>query len=401
MATDAHSLLRVRVLFCLIGFAEAAFVPFLPLLLRDRGLNAQAIGAVLALLAAVGFAAGPLWAFLADRVLGRERTFALCLAGTAAAALALGFTDATASLAIAGSITWLFRAPAMPLADALALDRLGPGRRDAYGSVRFWLSATFAVGAIVWGVVIQHFGIDVMAFGYACLVGVNAVLVAVVFRGRWPRPQLKAPRGERVGSLGSAPSVLLFLLALFLIFTPYTAGYSFAAVQIAALGGGALFVGLAAGLQAAAEVPSMIATSRYAHRMRPAHVFAAGAAFYLLVYAIWAVVSDPLVLAATRTIAGLGFGLTYVGSVVIADELVPERLRATGQAAAKAVSSGLSPVVGSIGGGLIFGSLGAVPFFVTAAILTAAAVVVAWTAESAQLAAVEQAQLEQAQLEQV
>jgi PPP family 3-phenylpropionic acid transporter len=392
MATDAHSLLRVRALFCLIGFAEAAFVPFLPLLLRDRGLDAQAIGAVLALIAAVGFAAGPAWGYVADRVLGRERTLALCLAGTVAGALLLGFSHSTVSLAIAGCVTWLFRAPGMPLADALALDRLGASRRDAYGTVRFWMSATFAAGALIWGVVLQTFGIDVMAFGYACLVAVNAVLVAVVFRGRWPRPLRTAPRGERIGSLGSAPPVLLFLLALFLIFTPYMAAYSFAAVQIAALGGGALFVGLAAGLQAAAEVPSMIATSRFAHRMRPAHVFAAGAAFYLLVYAIWAVVHDPLVLALTRTIAGLGFGLTYVGSVVIADELVPARLRATGQAASRAVSSGLAPVVGSIGGGVIFGTLGPVSFFVTAAVLTAAAVVVAWAAESAQLAAaVEQA----------
>jgi MFS family permease len=162
-------------------------------------------------------------------------------------------------------------------------------------------------------------------------------------------------------------------------------------VQIAALGGGALFVGMAAGLQAAAEVPSMLAASRFAHRLRPAHVFAAGASFYIVVYAIWAVVPDPLVLAATRTIAGLGFGLIYVGAVVIADELVPVHLRATGQAAAKAVSSGLAPVTGFIGGGIVFGTAGPATFFVIAAVLTALAALVAWAAETAQLAAVEQA----------
>jgi MFS transporter, PPP family, 3-phenylpropionic acid transporter len=387
MRTDGHSLLRVRALFCLIGFAEAAYVPFLPLLLRDRGLDPQKIGAVLALFAAVGFAAGPLWGYLADRALGRERTFALCLAGTVVGALLFGLSSGTIALVIAGSVTWLFRAPVMPLADALALDRLGASRRDGYGTVRFWMSATFAVGALGWGIVIQAYGINVMAFGYACLVGVNAVLFGIVFRGRWPRPRALALEERRLGSLASAPPVLLFLLALFLIFTPYSAAYNFAAVQIAALGGGALFVGLAAGLQAAAEVPSMIATSRFAHRMRPAYVFAAGAAFYLVVYAVWAVVSDPLVLAATRTIAGLGFGLTSVGAVVIADELVPERLRATGQAASKAVSSGLAPVAGSIGGGIVFGTLGPVSFFVFAAVLTAIAAVVAWAAETAQLAA--------------
>jgi MFS family permease len=185
--------------------------------------------------------------------------------------------------------------------------------------------------------------------------------------------------------------MVLFLLALFLIFAPYMATYNFAAVQLAALGGGALFVGLATGLQAAAEVPSMIATSRYANRLRPAQVFAAGAAFYLIVYLIWAVVHDPAVLAVTRILAGFGFGLTYVGSVVIADELMPKHLRATGQAATKAVSAGLAPVAGSLGGGLVFGYVGSATLFVSAAILTALAAVVAWTAESAQSRAAERA----------
>jgi MFS transporter, PPP family, 3-phenylpropionic acid transporter len=392
MASDDHSLLRVRALFCLIGFAEGAFIPFLPLLLRDRGLDAEAIGAVLALMAAVGFAAGPLWGYAADRALGKERTLALCLAGAVIGSVLLGFSHHAVTLAIAGSVAWFFRAPIMPLADALALDRLGSGRRSAYGTVRLWMSATFAVGAVLWGVAIEQLGIGVMAFGYASLLGLNAILVALVFRRRWPSPLGLGARGERdLGSLASVPPVLLFLLALFLIFGPYSTAYSFAAVQIAALGGGALFVGMAAGLQAAAEVPSMLAASRFAHRLRPAHVFAAGASFYIVVYAIWAVVPDPLVLAATRTIAGLGFGLIYVGAVVIADELVPVHLRATGQAAAKAVSSGLAPVTGFIGGGIVFGTAGPATFFVIAAVLTALAALVAWAAETAQLAAVEQA----------
>ena len=377
------SLLRVRLLFCLIGLAESAIVPFLPLLLRDRGLHVQAIGAVLALTAAVGFAAGPIWGYLADSLLGRERTLAVCLAATAVASVGLGLSHGIALLAVVGSALWLVRSPVMALADALALDRLGSERRDAYGTVRLWMSASFAVGAISWGIALTLTTIDVAAYGYAALTAVNAALVALVFRGRWPRPlRLSSERGGGVGSIGSAPTVVLFLVALFLIFAPYAGTYNFVAVRIAALGGGAVFIGLAAGLQAAAEVPSMIASSRYARRLRPAHIFAAGAAFYLVVYAIWSVVDVPAVLAATRILAGLAFGLTSVGAVVIADELVPERLRATGQASSKAVTAGLAPVAGSLGGGLVYGAFGAAAMFVVAAVLTAASAAVAWAAES-------------------
>jgi PPP family 3-phenylpropionic acid transporter len=377
-----RSLLRVRLLFCLLGVAESAIVPFLPLLLRDRGLDVETIGAVLALTAATGFAAGPLWGYLADSRLGRERTLAFCLAATVAAAIALGFAHGTAALAIVGSALWLVRSPVMALADSLALDRLGVERRDSYGTVRLWMSATFAVGAILWGVAITFAGIDLATFGYAAMTAVNAALVVFVFRRRWPRPRHPAGAPRERGSLGpAAPTIALFLLALFLIFAPYAGTYSFVAVRIAALGGGAVFIGLAAGLQAAAEVPSMIVTSRYAKRLRPAHIFAAGAAFYLVVYAVWAVVADPAVLAVTRLLAGFAFGLTSVGAVVIADELVPERLRATGQASSKAITAGLAPVAGSLGGGLVYGAFGAAAMFVLAAILTAASVAVAWIAE--------------------
>ncbi len=389
MSRGDASLLRVRALFLLLGAAESAFVPFVPLLLHDRGLDAQALGAALALMSAVGFASGPLWGYVADRVIGRERTLALCLAGTVAGALLLAFAHGEVALTVTGSVAWFFRSPNSALADALALDRLGSHRRDAYGSVRLWMSASFAVGAIVWGAVIEAAGIGVMAPAYAACTALNALLVVFVFHGRWPRPLEVDAATRSMRAVVAAPAFVLFLVALFLSFAPYTATYNFAAVRIAALGGGAVFVGLAAGLQAAAEVPSMMATRRLARRLRPAHIFALGAAFSVLVYAVWAVVANPAALAAMRVVAGVGFGLTSVAMVVIVDELVPVSLRATGQAAAKAVSMGFAPVVGLFGGGLVYGYLGAPSLFIAAGLLTVLSAIAARSAETAQLRAVE------------
>lgn len=390
MSRGDASLLRVRALFVLLGAAESVFVPFIPLLLRHRGLDPQAIGAALALMSAVGFAAGPLWGYLADRVIGRERTLALCLVGTVGGAMLLQFAHGEAALTLTGSVAWLFRSPNMALADALALDRLGPNRRDAYGSVRLWMSASFAVGALAWGAVIQTAGIGVMAPAYAASTAVNAALVILVFRGRWPRPLEPEANARPMRVVVAAPAFMLFLVAIFLVFAPYTATYNFAALRIAALGGGAVFVGLAACLQAAAEVPSMMATSKLAGRLRPAHIFALGAGLSIIVYIVWAVVTNPAALAAMRIVGGLGFGLTAVAMVVIVDELVPVSLRATGQAASKAVSTGFAPVIGLFGGGLIYGYFGAPALFIVAGVLTVLAAVAVRSAERTQLRAVEQ-----------
>jgi MFS family permease len=114
---------------------------------------------------------------------------------------------------------------------------------------------------------------------------------------------------------------------------------------------------------------------------------------------VWSVVTTPAVLASTRILAGFAFGLTSVGAVVVADELVPERFRATAQASSKAVTAGLAPVAGSLGGGLVYGAFGAPVMFAVAAVSTGLSAAVAWFAE-ASLAArrrlAEQPQLEQA-----
>ena len=381
-----------------MGVAESALVPFLPLVLRDRGLSSEAIGAVLALYAAVAIAAGPVWGYIADRVLGYERTLVISLSGTAVAILAFGFSHTVAAIAIMGSVAWATRSAGMSVVDSIALARLGREGRSAYGGIRLWMSAGFAVGAIAFGAIDEFAGLGVVAPFYAALCAVNATALAVVFRRRRVRP-IRVARDERRPApripISALPALLLFLVALFLTNAAYSATYTFGAVQIAALGGGAIFVGLAGGLQAGAEVPSMAWTRRLARRFRPGSIFAGGAGIYVLVFAIWSVAATPGTLAGLRLVSGIGFGLTYVGTVLVADELVPEELRATGQAAAKAVAFGLAPIAGSLGGGFVYGAFGPMPFFLTAAAVAATAALLARWAEIVRLAG-EQPELEHA-----
>ena len=373
------SLLRVRVLFCLLGVSESALLPFLPLLLGLRGFDPQTVGAVLALMSAVAFAAAPTWGLVADRLLGDERALGFGLAATAVAALVFAATRSPVAVVAAGVLLWAMRSPFMALADSMALARLGPDRRGAYGGVRLWMSAGFAVGAIVFGALVEVSGLELVAPLYAALCTLNASAFAVVLRGRsLGRPQRAAAAGPRDRAVLTAlPALSLFLVALLLTYAAYSAAYNFGSVRIAALGGGAVFVGLAAGLQAGAEVPSMAWTRRLAKRFRPGTVFAAGGAVYVLVYVGWSLAASPALLAVLRLVAGLGFGLTYVGSVLVIDELVPPQLRATGQAVSKAVAFGLAPVLGLLCGGLVYGYLGAPAFFAGAALVTAGAALLA------------------------
>ena len=79
---------------------------------------------------------------------------------------------------------------------------------------------------------------------------------------------------------------------------------------------------------------------------------------------------------------GVGFALICVGAVLIADELIPPHLRATGQALVKGTMFGLAPVAGTLGGGFIYGALGPQTLFILSAALAGAAGIVGVTAVS-------------------
>ncbi len=292
--------------------AEATILPFMALLLAERGFTPAGIGLVLSLMSLAAFVASPLWGYTADRWRGAERTLQMGASATVASAALFPVATGRLLLAVLSVALWVARAPLAPLMDAIALSRLGEAHRSAYGGVRLWMSIGWSVAVIGWGALLTA-GIE---------------LVPVLY--------------------GST----ILLVALWVRF---------------GLGGGVLLIGVAASLQAVTEVPTMALSGRLAKRADHRGLFAAGCAIHLAVFIAWSLLSSPLLISLVELVIGVGFALTYVGTVVIADDLVPKPLRATGQGLAKAGAFGLAPVVGTLGGGLLHGLLGPGPLFLAAA----------------------------------
>jgi PPP family 3-phenylpropionic acid transporter len=125
-------------------------------------------------------------------------------------------------------------------------------------------------------------------------------------------------------------------------------------------------VGVAASVQAAAEVPAMFWTKPLMRSFGELRLFALGCAVYALSFAILSILASTALIALVRGLVGVGFSFVYVGSVLVVDGMVPLELRATGQGLVKAVSFGLAPVIGALGGGLIYGTFGPRALFAVA-----------------------------------
>ena len=352
-------------------------LPFFPLLLSRRGLDAAAIGAVLGAMALASFVSNPVWGWLADRRLGAERALVASAGGAAFLSLLLLAPLGQAGFVAFAIVLSAWRAPLASLLDAIALDRLPAGARTEYGRLRLWMSVGWALAVLVWGVVLHAATLELIPGLYAGM----SVLVALGARyaggaQRRPHPARAASRPK----LGLPPALLIFLASMLLVNAAFAATWNFLALRIVDLGGGVFVVALGASLQAVAEIPAMLATRPLVRLIGHRGLYVVGCAIYAGVFAAWGFMSDPVWISIVKLVAGLGFALTYVGAVVIVDDLVPDGLRASGQALAKAIGFGLAPVAGVLGGGVVYALSGPRTMFLLAGASAMAAGAIAWAA---------------------
>jgi MFS family permease len=359
--------------YVLLGIADGTLLPFIPLLLLQRGMSASAIGLVLAAAAAASFVVGLICAYLADRSFSAERMVVFAAAGAAVAALLLGLPGlVTAGLVIVALS--LVRAPLM-LLDPITLRRLRLARRTDYARIRLRTSAGWAASSVASGALLQSFGLRWMPLIYAPLA---ATFGTWVWRAIKPIPADAAPAAGPQVNVRRIPLAFAgFLVSCFLLGASLAATQNFLVLQIDFLGGGALLIGAAAAFQAMAEIPTMAFTGELTRRLGQRWLFVIGCVVYLAIYIAWALVSDAMTAALLKLVGGVAFALTFVSAVLIANDLVPSRLRATGQTLMKSVLFGVAPILGAVGGGIVYDEFGARAMFLASSVLVVAAAVTA------------------------
>jgi PPP family 3-phenylpropionic acid transporter len=363
----------------LVGVADGTFLPFIPLYLLGRGLGAAAIGAVLAGMALVWLFAGLAWGYMADHRFRPERILLAGASAAAALSLALVLTGDGVVLGLLIVGLTLFRSP-LTLLDAIALRKLRTFSRTGYARIRLGMSAGWAVSAVASGAAYHVFGLRLIPFIYAPLTAVVALWVWRAVKPEAVAADTPTPtvKGVRLGGIPLAMAGFLF--ACLLLGISLAATQNFVTLQISVLGGGALLVGAAAAFQSLTEIPTMGYTHVLTKYLSHPALFALGCAIYLAVFIAWALIPNALVVALLKLVVGVAFALTYVAAVTIANDLSPSRLRATGQALFKSVMFGLAPIIGALGGGIVYGTLGARVMFLASTVVVVAAGAIAMVA---------------------
>src|SRR5229473_4140635 len=152
---------RLAAFYAALFIALGVQLPFLPVWLAAKGLDAGAIGVVLAIPMVVRVFAIPLAARTADHYDALRTAIAIAGAAAVLGYGALALAQGTAAIMATFAFASACYAPLMPLADAyafLGLRRQAADRLPAYGPVRLWGSAAFIAGTFGAG-----FSLDLIA----------------------------------------------------------------------------------------------------------------------------------------------------------------------------------------------------------------------------------------------
>lgn len=355
--------------FLVIGIG----LPFWPLWLSGKGLDAGELGVVLAGGIWVRVASAPLLAMLADRHGGTRRPILLMSLAAFAATLLFATADGFWALLAVSLLAGAGASAIMPLADGLTA-RLAAERRVDYGRVRLWGSLAFIAAAVCGGSYLagrpSSAVLTLLLVGWAMTVMGAALLPEI-------RQRARAPVAAGLVKLLADRRFLLFLAAAGLIQASHAALNGFATLHWLAAGHDRATVGWLWAEGVVAEIAVFAVAGALLRRVGGVNLLVLGGAAAVLRWLAVAATSDLLVLVPAQTLHGLTFALCHAAAMDYLARRTPAGLMGTAQALYVAIPLSAMFGLATLFAGSLYEWTGAAAFLAMAALAFAGTLVAA------------------------
>jgi PPP family 3-phenylpropionic acid transporter len=351
--------------------------PFVPVLLRERGLQAQDIGLVLAAAMVVRVLAGPVVAHAGDRL--RRHTLILCGCALLAALASISYllTHRLAGLFCVALLHAAMLGPIAPITDALAAtaaqaSRLGTGRRFDYGWLRAAGSGSFALGALVSGWRADAAGLPASMWTSGALLVLGGAVALLLPNLPLARRTPTRPRATMLRDgvlLLRLPVYRRMLVAAALIEGSHALHDSFSVILWRSAGIDFFTVSALWSESVFAEVVVFLLIGPWlVRRVGLSGSMALAAAAGVLRWTVASFTTSVGLLACIQPLHGLTFALFHLAAIQLIVEVAPVRLAATAQAIYGTLCIGLAIALLTFASGLLYARAGGEAFLLMAAL---------------------------------
>ncbi|MER3462194.1 MAG: hypothetical protein C4342_04115 [Armatimonadota bacterium] len=348
-----------------------AYIGFLNVYLVGAGFPASLVGLMSALSPLMMLVFAPFVAAWADRHARRVPLLGWALVAMGIALLALFFAKGLVALSVAYFTLATAYSLVLPLGDGL-IARLAAHHGLEYGRMRLWGSLSFALVSVGGGWLWDRIGYAPMFPLAGLLLLLFAPCVLVLEEGH----TTAARERFRLQSLWRDRGLLIILLVSLLVGLGLGLTDPFLGLSLKRLGGDAFQIGLLFAVMALAELPTMRLEHTLARRLGNSGALLLGCGLFTLGYGLFALVRRPEAMILASVFVGLGFGLVFVATVRVVDTLASAGRVSTLQSVRNALTFGITPLLASPLGGLVFEHVGQWVYALTAGCMALAG----WTA---------------------
>jgi MFS transporter, PPP family, 3-phenylpropionic acid transporter len=361
---------RLAMFYAALFAGVGIHLPFWPVWLEWRGLDATEIGYVLAAAFWPRIVTSLLIPSVADRVRERRRPMILLAAVTLAGLALFGLAGDFWPLLLLSALTGASWAPILPLGEAAVLGEAQ--RRDLdYGRIRLWGSLAFILAAISIGEWLERAGPALILWSIAATVA--WLLVACVMLPAGPAPHRAADVAD-LRRLLRQREFLAFVAAAGLIQASHAVYYGFATLHWQGAGHGELVIGLLWAEGVVAEIVLFACAAPLLRRCDPVRLLSLAGALTVARWALTALSADLIVLVPAQALHAASFGAVHLAVMHYLRDRTPAELHASAQGFYAAIGTALpfgllTPVAGwlyAAAGGGAFWAMAAIALLGTA-----------------------------------
>jgi PPP family 3-phenylpropionic acid transporter len=362
-STDRFAL-KLGLFYAAYFFFGGVQLPFFPLWLESRGLDARTIGLIIAVPALVRIVVTPIVTHQADRHRALKATLVIGAVVGLTGMTTAGLVSGPVAIFLAFAVAMAALSPMLPLSDAYALSGLGARGRN-YGPVRLWGSVAFIVGNVGAGFLLER-----MAPGHLIWLIVSALAVVVVAASMLtpletiPRPVSATPAASPKTLLRN-PAFLAVVLASSMVQGSHAFYYGFSTIQWRAEGFDGRLIGLLWGLGVLAEIVLFALSVRLPKSLPPTALLAIGGVGAIIRWTAMAFDPPVALLPALQLLHAASFGAAHLGMMGFLARNVPRELVATAQGLA-ATWSGIVNASATFVSGFVYAATGSFAYLVMA-----------------------------------
>lgn len=342
----------------------AIFIPFLPIYFQSVGLKTDEIGLIIALGGIVTIIAQPLWGMISDRLKTVRKIILILVASTAICGFFLYQVDSFLLIVLLSMFVYFFLMPLDPLTESLTFTTT-EAQGISYGSVRTYGSLGYAILSLVIGYITDWFGMGAIGLCFAIL---GIICFAIV----WKIPEVPASSApvtaDSLKQVLKNKEMILFLILIFISSIPARMNDTFLGIHITTLGGENNLVGIAFFISGASEIVVFALSYLWLKKGKELHLITFAIFCYALRFFLTGFIDNPKLIVVIQVLQMLTFPVYYTAAIQYLYRIMPREWRATGQTVLALLFFGVSGIISSYIGGLMYEGFGGDLFYYVIAI---------------------------------